>query len=177
MCFATLGMYISTASIKQFSWRRRRGHHSCWSGKLLEIVRQYPKSQKHSKPAYFLGNHSKHRSDLRHSGLSRCMRQLYGEEVSESMAWVRRYEMGMTWFVGRRNSEGGQKEEGDSDSFVEHGSEVVVKIRTVWIWILLDKRPCLVDLYTNPSEQGISALGELGTLKSARLIFGAMYQI
>ena len=40
--------------------------------------------------------------------------------------------MGMTWVVGRRNSEGGQKEEGDSDSFVEHG-EVVVKIRTVWI--------------------------------------------
>ena len=40
--------------------------------------------------------------------------------------------MDMTWVVGRRNSEGGQKEEGDSDSFVEHG-EVVVKIRTVWI--------------------------------------------
>lgn len=35
--------------------------------------------------------------------------------------------MDMTWVVGRRNSEGGQKEEGDSDSFVEHGSEVVVK--------------------------------------------------
>ena len=41
--------------------------------------------------------------------------------------------MKLTWVVGRRNGEGGQKEEGDSDGFVEHGSEVVVKIRTVWI--------------------------------------------
>ena len=29
--------------------------------------------------------------------------------------------MKLTWVVGRRNSEGGQKEESDSESFVEHG--------------------------------------------------------
>ena len=40
--------------------------------------------------------------------------------------------MKLTWVVGRRNSEGGQKEESDSDSFVEHGGYDLCGLGSCW---------------------------------------------
>ena len=40
--------------------------------------------------------------------------------------------MDVTWVVGRRNSEGGQKEESDSDSFVEHGGYDLCGLESCW---------------------------------------------
>ena len=40
--------------------------------------------------------------------------------------------MKLTWVVGRRNSEGGQKEESDSDSFVEHGGYDLCGLESCW---------------------------------------------
>ena len=40
--------------------------------------------------------------------------------------------MKLTWVVGRRNSEGGQKEESNSDSFVEHGGYDLCGLESCW---------------------------------------------
>ena len=84
-----------------------------------------------NKTTYSLVRHLSRRTNgRRHSGSSRCRRQLEKSSISRTL--LRGCEMKLTWVVGRRNSEGGQKEESDSDSFVEDGGYDLCGPESCW---------------------------------------------